>query len=511
MIKDKVLYILLFIFLFAIILRFLYFPKDIYFGIDQALGSFAVKEILEGHPKIVGPPTTFPGLRHGVLYYYLYTPFYWLGGGDPSLAAAFLRVANALGVFLIFIVGAILFNKYVGIIASLLFAISFEQTQFALYFNHPSLAVISVLIMFLGLSILIFKKSKIGFIIALLGLGLSIQLEFILTYLIVPFLITLICFRKSFPNINLKIFVSGLFIFLLTISSFIAAELKFNFRSVHLLPKLLFSGEPKSLVKIISTYVFEIGQIIKFNLTGSSEFAPFAGIILLVLLILLSISKIKRQAFFLQIWFFSLLIIYIVGGGESLNVDVLQYHGNAGVSSSLIIFVSYLLWRLGKKIKFLAFLVVILIIIANFRLIEKINPYGTMPQLNAQSFMLLSDEIKVLDYIYQDANNKSFAVKAISLPFYINSTWSYLFEWYGNKKYGYLPIWGGKNASGYPGNLLVEDAQDKLPDKRYLIIEPTRGIPEHLINDYLREENYFSDSIQEKEIGRFKVQVRFRK
>ncbi|MCL5070959.1 MAG: hypothetical protein M1308_08700, partial [Actinobacteria bacterium] len=137
MIKRKDLLILIAFFVVALILRFLYFPGNIYFGFDQARDAFATQEILNGHLKLIGPTTSFEGLRHGVLYYYLYAPFYWLGNGDPSLVSAFLRVTNALGVFTIFLLASILFNRYVGFISAWLFAVSFEQTQFAMYLNHP--------------------------------------------------------------------------------------------------------------------------------------------------------------------------------------------------------------------------------------------------------------------------------------------------------------------------------------------------------------------------------------
>lgn len=509
MMKSKELYILVLIFFLALILRFLYFPNDVYFGIDQAMGSFAVKEILQGHPKLIGPSASFTGLRHGVLHYYLFTPFYWISSGDPILAAAFLRVANALCVFLIFFISTILFNRYVGFIAAFLFAISFEQTQFAMYFNHPSLAVISILAMYLGLSLLIFRKKDFGLIIALVGLGLSIQFEFLLTYLFIPLIVIMLFFRKSIPRINFKILFIALIVFSLIISTFIIAEFKYFFRSTHLLPQLLFGGPQKSLYRIISTYLFEMGQVIKFNLAGIDQIKLPASLTIFLLFLLTLFLKVKKEMVFLGIWFFSGVIVYFVTGGEDLSVDIIQYHPNVGLSLSLTIFVSYLLYYVGKKINYLITLIIIILIsFLNFSLIQKINPYGSMPEINAQSFMLLSDEKKVLDYIYQDAAGKPFAVKGITMPYIINTTWSYLFEWYGLQKYGYLPVWNGKNALGYPGNLTVEEAQEKLPERRYLVIEPVRGIPTHLINAYLQEENYFTNLQEEHNIGSFVVQKR---
>ena len=94
------------------------------------------------------------------------------------------------------------------------------------------------------------------------------------------------------------------------------------------------------------------------------------------------------------------------------------------------------------------------------------------------------------------------------MPFLINTTWSYLFEWYGLQKYGYLPLWNGKNAEGFAGNLIVEEAQEKLPKNRYLIIEPTRGVPGYLIDEYLKEENYFTNVEKTHTIGMFIIQKR---
>lgn len=508
MLDKKIGLLLVIIFIFALFLRFLYFPQNIYFGFDQARDLYATAEIVKGNPKLVGPPTTFEGLNHGVLYYYLYAPFYLIGDGDPAYIAAMLRVLNAAGVFLIFLLSTILFNKYVGLISALLFAISFEQTQFALYFNHPSFAVISILVVFLGLGILIFGKKNYGLVIALLGFGLSIQFEFLLTYLIVPFIAVLFFFRESIPRFKIKWLLFGLGIFVLSVSTFILAEIKFSFKSIPAVMQLLFGTQEKSIQNIIQMYLFEMGQVIKFNLISDAQFKITVGILLIISLLILIRSKVKKQITFLIIWFFSAVIIYFIGGKGDISAEVIQYHPNVGISLSLIIFTSYILHIAGKRYLLLSVLIVFLTSFSNISLIQKNNIHGSIPEINAQSFMLLSDEKKVLDFLYEDSKGGQFAVKAITMPFYVNTTWSYLFEWYGKKKYGYLPIWNGKNALGFAGNLKVEDAQDKAPSNRFLIIEPVRGIPSYLIDDYLREESYFSDIDKEVEIGKFKVQVR---
>ena len=123
--KVKILSVLL-IFLLAVILRFLYYPQNTYFGFDQARDAFAVREILNGNLKIVGPPTATGIFHHGVLYYYIFAPFYLFSGGDPVAVSLFLRALNAAGIFLLFLIVNPMFGAVAAYLAMFLFAVSFE-------------------------------------------------------------------------------------------------------------------------------------------------------------------------------------------------------------------------------------------------------------------------------------------------------------------------------------------------------------------------------------------------
>lgn len=75
--------ILIFISLIGLLLRFLYFPSDVYFGYDQARDAYYIQDIIHGHLKVLGPPSTASSLYHGVLSYYILAPFYYLSEGNP--------------------------------------------------------------------------------------------------------------------------------------------------------------------------------------------------------------------------------------------------------------------------------------------------------------------------------------------------------------------------------------------------------------------------------------------
>ena len=136
------------------------------------------------------------------------------------------------------------------------------------------------------------------------------------------------------------------------------------------------------------------------------------------------------------------------------------------------------------------------------------NPEGTIVEIVSQDGMLLNDQKKIVDFIYQNAKEDQFSVSALTVPYQVNTTWAYLFEWYGFQKYSYLPVWGGSTAEGFEGNLEMETARSELPERYYVIIEPTRGLHSWLITDFFEEENLFTESVEEKKFGKIVVQVR---
>lgn len=493
--------ILIFIFLLAIFLRLLYFPQNTYFGFDQARDAYAVREILSGHLKIVGPPTANGILHHGILYYYIFAPFYFLSGGDPVLVSLFLKLFNASGVFLLFLIVYPMFGEIVALIAAFLFAISFEQTQFSLFLNHPSLAVISVLIFYLGLSNWIFRKNSQGLLMSLFGLGLSIQFEFIETQLIPIFILFLLIFRRYLPKTSIKELVIGFLVLIIPLSSYIISEISHNFFTLKQIPALIFSNSSSTTVGGLSHFIFIVTRHIQDNLTANYITSVILGLILLFLLIVLLIKDIyRKQLIFLIAWFGGGLLIYFFTSNDA-------YFYNIGTSIAILIFASFLLSKLFLKKRVLTIFLILVILISNIYLITKNNTLGPNEKINPQKGLLLTDEEKIIDFIYQNAKGENFAVNALTMPYNVNTTWSYLFEWYGRSKYGYVPIWGGDAASGFPGGLKVETARSKLPTRRFLIIEPQEGIPLYLSDSFIKNEENYALTLEKKQLGTLQVWV----
>ncbi len=502
--KHKLAICLFVIFLIALIVRFLYFPNNVHFSFDQARDSFTSLELLKGDLKLIGPPSFLSNkLFPGPLIFYLYAPIYLLFHKSPEAASAFFRVWNALGVFLVFPIASILFNKRVGIITAILFAISYEQSQYSIFLSHQPLAVITVLLFYLGLCLYLFLKKPWGILLSVLGLGLSIQFHYGFAYLVPAFIAFFIFFRKKIITVKIKWIVLSILIFIATTSSFILTELKYRFMINLILQYPNSSGSHFFSGVHFRETLFIINRFLHDSFLVNYQITPFLGILLLIITIYLYRQKQTREKIlFLIIWFVFGLSLYIFSG-------VYSYYYSPATSVSLLIFVSYLINKLfssGKVI--LSILILVIVITNNLFSISTINPNGLNSDMVIQPGMTTSNQRRVLDYIYYQLQGQPFAVGALTVPLSINTTWDYLFNWYGKEEYGYLPVWIGPKAEGYPGNLTTINSRSNLPKKQFLIIEPTIGIRKFDIDNFLRVEGYFTKIVEEKKFGTISVQLR---
>jgi len=93
----------------------------------------------------------------------------------------------------------------------------------------------------------------------------------------------------------------------------------------------------------------------------------------------------------------------------------------------------------------------------------------------------------------------------ITNPLYINTTWAYLYEFMDKVSNKYLPFWGGRDQNG---NLRQSTLTNKPTNIRYLIIEPTTGIPDFFVKEAISAENTKSILINTQKVGNFVVQKR---
>ena len=123
----------------------------------------------------------------------------------------------------------------------------------------------------------------------------------------------------------------------------------------------------------------------------------------------------------------------------------------AGATPAIAVFVGIFLWKYFGKYRTLLAALLVMLIIINVTKILKDNKNG-QTIFPLQPDLVLSKEIALVDYTYQEADGKSFSISSLTSPLYVNTLWSYLYNWHGVNKYGSLPHWLGRDQIGQLGN-----------------------------------------------------------
>lgn len=496
-VKNKILLIILV--LLALSVRLIYFKESVYFGWDEARDAFMSQAIYKNlQLKLIGPPANAPGLFHGPLHWYLIGPLYLIASGNPYIVNIAFRIINALGVIAVFFIAKEIFGKRAGYIAAILFAFSFEQTQYAMYMGNPAWAVWSWLVMGIGTALL-YKKNKWGFILLWAGAAGAVQFELMEVNALLSAAVVTYIFRKQ---INLKYSFKSVAAVLIFLSTYILAEFKFGFRSIKSALSLVQSGYniiPAGQSKW-TLWLTSWTQLFKDNIIPTEKYLiPAAGLFLLAIAYLSYKDKKIRS-----LW------IWILAGLWLLPLGVYNaYYANVGIGIGFILAGAVVIDKIWSRSAVLAVITVLLIVSGNLIRIYAQAPQSLILGIKAQPGMTLNDETKLIDRIYQISGGNGFTVRATSMPYKIQTTWAYLFEQYGKKKYGYLPYWENGNVLDYPGTL--PGPVNGTTCLRFSVIEPIRGIPENLIGGDQKEENYFSNISSTENFGKIILQIRLAK
>ncbi len=173
-----------------------------------------------------------------------------------------------------------------------------------------------------------------------------------------------------------------------------------------------------------------------------------------------------------------------------------------GLLSALILLSSYVL----SKIKYLPLIIVILAIVAWSNLTSIIRASREGPVFfKPETSSILSSQIAVVDYTYQESNGEPFAINTVTYPLYHNAIWEYNYKWRGYDRYGYFPGWLGGDQL-YPYAVLPKSKGDE--SIFYVIIDTSYRIPKIHGETAITWADSKGELIEEKLIGGFMVQKR---
>ena len=444
----------------------------------------------EGKLFLVGPVTGLAGIFLGPFYYYLITPLYLIGGGNPVYPAVFLAFLTICGVFMLYYLGWKFQDRTTGLFAAAIGSFSYYLVLAGRWLSNPTPIMLTSMLFLWSLWMIIKSNKNYWWMVSVFIIGISLQLESASAVFYLPVLaVFAIWQRKKFPDLKTTIY-SGL-IFLLTL----VPQILFNFRHDNLL---------------LNNFINEILKKGSFKLSFWQVFWERADYIWTVFY-----SKILPEKSILVL-IFSLLSFYsIYKNHKKINgeikllliyilVPVTGYflfqgnHGNVfdyymtGYYFPLVLLFSIGLGILWKKILGKIIVIVFFIIFAsvNFQMLAEY--LGT--SLQEENLVVLGNEVKAVDWVMDEAKNKGEYNVLIYVPPVIPYSYDYLFLWRAN-------LFCGDDKCGY-----VKDAEKDLV---YLIFEKDIYHPWRL-ETWLRNNERVGVLEQEVIFGGITVQRRLR-
>lgn len=496
--------IVIILFIASFLLRvFFIIPSNTVIGFDQARDLWDATTIFrDTNIRIVGPTAgNNPNLHHGVAWLYFIIPPLIIFQGNPIGVVIWNGFFSALLTVVLFYFAKSLFgDKKSSLISSIIVGVSFYYIQFAGWLSNSTVCLFTVPVFFFGLWEY-YKGKKWGLPLSFLFLGLTIQFELFFVYLIPTFIIAWIILKPKFPNF--KLVATSAFLFVLSTSTMILTEIKFNFAGIKSIlgAGSFVGGEKSDFFQLL--FIFLRDKWDAFYLNFWPQYKSF-GIVFGLIVVGFFIWEIfrrrkdklviKRNLFLLLIYFSPIIML------------TLGYHNAPwfliGRPFAAILMASYLISRIRSK--FLLTSILIFIIFANLLAVKDSYGRGQI-LLEPDDSSLMSSQLMAVDYSYMSSSGESFEINSLTNPLYINAVWSYHYYWYGKNKYGYLPTWGGGDQL-YPYDSLSYEG-DGLK-YLYLLIDTSVRIPPQYRNEIIGWADKKSTLVEEKTFGGIYVQKR---
>lgn len=481
---------------------------NILFWYDQARDAIVSQEIINNLDlKIQGPSAsgTNDSVHHGVLYYYLIAPLYAIFKGNPIMVSFSLGLLSLLTIWPItWLTWRFTKSKIMALAAATLYALSVESSQTGTWLSNPMISIISIPFFFFFLWRVFWDKKFNELPWLALALGISHQSAIYSIFLFGSLIATSFYFwGKNNLSVltNKKVVLVSLFVYLTTVSTMILNQVLLMYHGIFN-PLKIAGGlnndfiSPSRLITMI--YELYIG-----NLTWSLfPTKPMLSIIFFICLLVILWKKVTiEQRVFLIIWLSAPLWLMTFQVRNS-------YHTLMGIAPALIILIVTLINEIKinkQKYLVLGFLFLVFTV-SNFQ--QMIISRNTSQHVVAiQTGTGIKDKLELIDYTYQIADGQPFSISSFSSPYLYNTTWSYLYSWYGQREYGYLPQFWGASQVGMPGENLLEPTMS--PAKiHFALFEPDNGIPLNLRDTFILDQNAFTLLMESKNFGSMLAQYR---
>jgi len=413
---------LLFLLLLAFLFRSFKLNTDLLFHRDQGLHSLSIYRLWHDHHlSLLGHPSDVDGLYHAPIYYWLMTPAYFVGGGDPVVASLFQISLEVLSLPLLFLAIKRLFGRKTAWLTLLLYVFSYGLISYSRWLvNVTPILPLSHLLLYL----LTQKRPYTPLVISISSLivGLITHLNAAIGVFLLPLLLFL-----SRPYSFSRLFLA-ITAFLLPATPLLLFDLRHQFVLSHAIINFLHSpdqGLTNPLILMLNNSRIFLGEINKV------VFFPFI--------------LISSTLFFLGLWFSrslkSRLLIYSYLFIPFFFLSffkrgALSFFFVAALGLSLAL-VAHAISRLPAR---LSLVFTAAAIIFNLLYLPQIyQPTNALIPIGSNNLITIQDRKNIIDWVYQKSAGQPFSLWYYTLPYHQEEVWDYLFLTYAQDKFGYLP------------------------------------------------------------------------
>lgn len=407
------------------------------FWYDQGRDALVIWDLIhKGKFFLIGPTTGIEGIFRGPWYYWLITPTYFLGKGNPVFPAVFLIIISVFSIYVLIKVGEEIGGKKLALLASFIAAASFYIITTSRWLSNPTpMLLIGITLIWAVFRFLDKKSWSLPLIAFLVGMALNFGSAMEIFY--IPALVVIFIWkRKLLPNY--KIILLSFLVFL----SIFVPQLIFELRHPGVLsgPIIQFLFHENSfslafwdLVKSRLAFYYSVFYS-KFWINGANLFAPF--LILTAAFLVYKWKTFFREDKFTIIFIFA--ITPLIGGlFFSGNYGNIYDYYFSGYYLIFILLFSILMINIARhlpgKILLIGFLAIFIfknIVAYKDSYLLKLSDYKTVN---------LGVQLTAIDWIYREANGRAFNVDEY-VPPVIPYAYDYLFKWLGETKYKFTPL-----------------------------------------------------------------------
>lgn len=231
---------------------------------DEGRDVLVVKQMIVDHKwTLLGPTASVGGFFLGPIYYYFMLPFLWAWRLDPTGPAVMVALFGIATVYLVYRAGRDMFDPWVGVVASALYALSPVVIAYSRSSWNPNIVpFFSLLTIYLLWKYAIEGRMRYIFWVGI-SMGIGLQLHYLFLFLFPVAAIWLLFYTKK--GIMIRSWMFGVVGFVVGYAPFLLFELRHGFPNTQSIIQFVLAGKDTGLVSEKSRIII---QDVLFRLVG---------------------------------------------------------------------------------------------------------------------------------------------------------------------------------------------------------------------------------------------------